>query len=83
MDFSELTPAGIQNPRIKQFLSIKQNTKSNPDNLACLEGVWELSMARDADLPVRAFFVCPELIKSDTGRTLAERIVATDAHHMW
>ncbi len=80
MDFSELTPAGIQNPRIKQFLSIKQNTKSNPDNLACLEGVWELSMARDADLPIRAFFVCPELIKSDTGRTLAERIVATDAH---
>lgn len=80
MDFSELTPAGIQNPRIKQYLSIKQNTKSNPDNLACLEGVWELTMARDAQLPVRAFFVCPELIKSDTGRHLAEQIVATDAH---
>jgi TrmH family RNA methyltransferase len=80
MDFSELTPAGIQNPRIKQYVSIKQNTKSNPDNLACLEGVWELSMARDARLPIRAFFVCPELIKSDTGRYLAEQIIATDAH---
>ncbi len=80
MDFSELTPAGMQNPRIKQYLSIKQNTKSNPDNLACLEGVWELTMARDAALPVRAFFVCPELIKSDTGRHLAQQFVATDIH---
>ncbi len=80
MDFSELTPAGMQNPRIKQYLSIKQNTKSNPENLACLEGLWELSTALDARLDVRAFMVCPELLKGDAGRQLAEKLVDTGVH---
>ena len=80
MDFSELTPAGMQNPRIKQYLSIKQNTKSNPENLVCLEGLWEISTARASSLDLRAFFVCPELLKGDTGRHLAEQIVAADVH---
>src|SRR5688572_7601880 len=80
MDFSELTPAGMQNPRIKQFLSIKQNTKSNPENLACLEGLWELTTALDAQLEFRAFLVCPELLKGDAGRHLAEKIAGTGVH---
>lgn len=80
MDFTELMPAGMQNPRIKQFLSIKQNTKSNPENLVCLEGLWEISTARTSNLDLRAFFVCPELIKGDTGRHLAEQIVNAGVH---
>jgi RNA methyltransferase, TrmH family len=80
MDFSELTPAGMQNPRIKQYLSIKQNTKSNPEHLACLEGLWELTTALDARLDLRAFLVCPELLRGDAGRHLAERIVAAGVH---
>ena len=80
MDFTDLMPAGMQNPRIKQYLSIKQNTKSNPENLVCLEGLWEISTARTSNLDLRAFFVCPELLKGDTGRHLAEQIVNAGVH---
>lgn len=80
MDFSTLTPAGLQNPRIKQYLAIKKNTKSNPDNLTCLEGLWELATALDAGLELRAFFVCPELLRGDTGVHLANRMVDTGVH---
>jgi len=80
MDFSTLVPAGIHNPRIIQYLSIKNNTKSNPENLACLEGLWEISSALQSNLEIRAFFVCPELLRGDTGRHLAEQIIATGVH---
>ena len=79
-DFANVLPAGIQNPRIKQYLAIKKNTKSNPDNLACLEGLWELSKALDAKLELRAFFVCPELLRGDTGVHMAKRMLATGVH---
>lgn len=79
-DFSALTPAGLQNPRIKQYLSIKKNTKSNPENLLCLEGFWELATALDAGLELRAFFVCPELLRGDTGQHLAGRVIDTGVH---
>ena len=45
MSFAQLVAAGIQHPRVKQYLTIKNNTKSNPENLACLEGLWELALA--------------------------------------
>jgi RNA methyltransferase, TrmH family len=80
MDFSSLTPAGMQHPKIKQFLAVKNNTKSNPEHLACLEGLWEVSNAFREKLDLRGFFVCPELLRGDAGRTLAERIVASGAH---
>lgn len=79
-DFSALTPAGMQNPRVKQYLSIKKNTKSNPENLLCLEGFWEVATALDAGLELRAFFVCPDLLRGDTGQHLAGRVVATGVH---
>src|SRR3954466_12015465 len=80
MDFSTLTPAGIQNPRIKKYLAIKKNTKSNPEQLTCLEGLWELSQALQAGLELRGFFVCPELLRGDAGQTMAAQIVATGVH---
>ena len=80
MDFAELTPAGIQNPRVKQYLAVKGNTKSNPGNLACLEGLWALTMALDAGLDMRAFFVCPELLRGDAARHLAQRVYTRGAH---
>ena len=80
MDLSALTPAGMQNPRIKQYLAVKQNTKSNPENLACLEGLWELSTALEADLEFRGFFVCPELLRGDAGRHLAEKLIGAGVH---
>lgn len=80
MSLSRLVPAGIQHPRIKQYLAVKNNTKSNPENLASLEGFWELSLALREGLAIRAFFVCPEQLRGETGQALAEQIVAAGAH---
>jgi TrmH family RNA methyltransferase len=80
MSFSHLVQAGIQHPRIKQYLTIKNNTKSNPENLACLEGLWELSLALKESLEIRAFFVCPEQLRGEAGQHLAQQIIDTGAH---
>lgn len=79
-DFTHLLPAGIQHPKVKQYLIVKNNTKSNPENLACLEGLWEVSLALREGLEIRGFFVCPELLRGDTGRHTAQQVVATGAH---
>lgn len=74
------TPAGAQHPRVKQFLSLKRNLKGNPDRLVPLEGLWELQRALDAGLELRAFYVCPELLRGDAGQSMAERVMATGVH---
>ena len=79
-DLSDLTPAGIQNPRIIQYLAIKKNTKSNPEHLSTLEGLWEVTTALDAGLPFRALFICPPQLRGDTARHLAGRIVDSGTH---
>ena len=80
MDTHALTPAGLQNPRVKQYLAVKGNSKSNPEHLVTLEGMWEVSLALGAELEVRAFFVCPELLRGEAGERLAQRVVETGAH---
>jgi len=77
---SGLIQVGMQNPRVKQYLSIKKNTRSNPENLVCLEGLWEITTALDAGLELRAFLVCPELLRGDAGRAMARRIVRSGVH---
>jgi TrmH family RNA methyltransferase len=79
-NLAALTPAGMQNPRIKQYLAIKKNTKSNTENLTCLEGLWEIKTGLDAGLEFRAMLVCPELFRGDEARKVAERIVASGVH---
>ncbi len=80
MSFADLPAIGIHHPRVKQYLAIKGNTKSNPEQLACLEGLWEISSARGAELDFRAFFVCPELLRGDTPRHVAQQIVDGGIH---
>lgn len=80
LDLSTLVPAGMHNPRIKQYLAVKNNTKSNPEHLACIEGLWALSMAVKAKLEMRCFFVCPDLLRSDVARHLASTIIETGVH---
>lgn len=80
MNFADLVPAGMQHPRIKQYLAVKNNTKSNTENLASLEGLWELSLALRENLEIRAFFVCPEQLRGDAGAHLAGQIVESGAH---
>jgi TrmH family RNA methyltransferase len=74
------TAAGAQHPRVKQFTSLKRNLKGNPDRLVPLEGLWEVGRALDAGLELRAFFVSPELLRGDAGRSMADRVVATGVH---
>ena len=73
-------PAGIQHPRIKQYLAVKNNTKSNPENLACLEGLWELTIALKEQLEIRAFFICPELLRGDAAKDVAAKIMHGGVH---
>jgi TrmH family RNA methyltransferase len=76
LDVSNLTPAGLHNTRVKQYLAIKNNTKSCPDKLVCLEGMRALSLALKAGLQVYAFFICPELLRGDAARDIARQLIA-------
>lgn len=73
-------PAGAQHPRVKQFLSLKKNLKGNPDRLVPLEGLWEIQRALHAGIELRAFLVCPELLRGDAGRSLADAVIAGGTH---
>lgn len=74
------TQAGAAHPRVKQFLSLKRNLKGNPDRLVVVEGLWEVQRALDAGLELRAFFVCPPLLRGEAGRAAAARVVASGVH---
>jgi TrmH family RNA methyltransferase len=76
LDVSNLTPAGLHNTRVKQYLAIKNNTKSCPEKLVCLEGMRALSLALKANLQVCAFFICPELLRGDAARHIARQLIA-------
>jgi TrmH family RNA methyltransferase len=79
LDVSNLTPVGLHNSRVKQYLAIKNNTKANHENLVCLEGLRALSLALRADLKIEAFFICPELLRGDVGEQMAQKIIADRA----
>lgn len=76
MDVATLVSAGTHHPCIQQYLSVKQHTKSQPESLACLEGTWALSQAYRANIHIKSFFVCPELLRGEAARQLAAKIIA-------
>ncbi len=80
MDVSTLAPAGLHHPCIQQYLAVKNNTKTFPENLASLEGAWALTRAFRANLNIKAFFVCPELLRSEGSRDLAEKMMLASEH---
>lgn len=75
LDVSNLTPAGLHNTRVKQYLAIKNNTNASPEKLVCLEGMRALSLAFKANLQICAFFVCLELLRGDAARHIAQQII--------
>ncbi len=85
LDVSTLVSAGLHHPAIRQYLAIKNcfNPKNfnpanfNPANLACIEGLRALSLALEANLEIRSFFVCPALLRSEAGQQFAETIIAS------
>jgi TrmH family RNA methyltransferase len=75
LDVSTLVSAGLHHPAIKQYLAIKN--RFNSENLACIEGLWALSLALAANLEIRSFFVCPALLRGEAGWQIAETIIAS------
>jgi TrmH family RNA methyltransferase len=78
-DLERLTPVGGQHPRVRQYLAVKRNTKPNPEHLVVLEGLWELTKGLDATLDLAVVFVCPELLRGESGVSAARRALAAGA----
>ena len=77
LDVSALVPVGIHHPWIQQYLSVKQKSQSHPERLACLEGLWAVSLALNAKLEIHTLFVCPELVRSEATRQCVEKLLAS------
>src|SRR5438105_4202137 len=79
LDVSNLTPVGLHNYRVKQYVAIKNNTRATAENLVCLEGLRALSLALKADLKIDTFFICPELLRGDAGEQIAKQVIVDGA----
>ncbi len=80
-EFSTLVPAGLHHPEIRQYLAIKNTkntTHSYTENLVSIEGQRMLTMAIKARLEIHALFVCPQLLRGESGRSMVRALIATD-----
>ncbi|HEX4208194.1 MAG TPA: TrmH family RNA methyltransferase [Ktedonobacteraceae bacterium] len=75
-DFSHVPSIGLHHPYIKQYLAIKNNTHTNPENLACIEGLRAFSRAHKAGLEMRSCFICPELLRGEESKNIAKHMIA-------
>lgn len=73
---TQAIPAGMRHPRVKTYLALKSHTHANPENLACIEGIRMLKLAIKAGIEIESFFVCPEQLRGEQGRSMAETIIA-------
>jgi TrmH family RNA methyltransferase len=64
--------AGINHPRVKQYLSAKRRGSSH---LIALEGLWAIRAAATAGIPIEVLFVCPPLLRGAE----VERVVDREA----
>jgi TrmH family RNA methyltransferase len=76
VDVSTLVPVGIHHQAIQRYVALKANAKAYPDNLACIEGAWAISLAIKANLEFHALYACQELIRSETCKQLAGQLIA-------
>jgi RNA methyltransferase, TrmH family len=71
-----LIPAGLQHPRIREFLAIKRHPASGDlPSVVALEGTWMIRQALVAGVRLQAVFVCPPLLKGAEGQALAQNAV--------
>jgi tRNA G18 (ribose-2'-O)-methylase SpoU len=72
-----LQSIGTQHPRIRQIQAIQKNSAPNPHRLFIAEGLWANNLLLEHDVPLEAFFWCPEAAYGDEARKraleLAER----------
>jgi RNA methyltransferase, TrmH family len=71
-----LTPAGLQHPRVREFLAVKRHPASHGiAGALALEGTWMIRQALAAGVWLQAVFVCPALLQGAEGQALARKAV--------
>jgi len=77
MEHQPARHAGPAHPSVRQYFAVRRH-RGGPRH-AAIEGVWALTRALDAGVPVHEVFVCDELVRGDdTTRALA-RAAGRDA----
>lgn len=74
---AELT--SLQNPRVKQVISLRERRDRDKSGLFLIEGYREILRAVDADHPIQTLFICPELFLGSNEDSLLRRISASKA----
>jgi TrmH family RNA methyltransferase len=72
-----LAPAGMQHPRVRQFLNIKHNR--NAAGALALEGLWAIRHAMGASVPVEVVFVCRTLLRGHETERVVDDLRARGA----
>ena len=64
----------MKNGLVIRILNVINNKKSNPQNYFVAEGIWLNSQVDMYDAPVRAIFICPEMLQSKQAIELSYRL---------
>jgi RNA methyltransferase, TrmH family len=68
----ELIPAGLNHPRVREFLAVKRRpARRGAAGPVTLEGTWMIGKALAAGMRLQAVFVCPALLDTAEGLALA------------
>jgi len=68
----------VRNPRVKDVVKLRNRRYRDRERRFVVEGARELSCATDSGLPLAMLYYCEELL-TDSGRSVVERIAATEA----
>jgi RNA methyltransferase, TrmH family len=77
-----LTPAGLNHPRVREFLAAKRHSAGNAQELTGalpLEGTWMIRQAMAARVRIEAVFACPALLQGAEGQALARKAAGLGA----
>jgi RNA methyltransferase, TrmH family len=75
-----LTPAGLNHPRVREFLAVKRRpARTGLLGAVALEGTWMLRQALEAGVSLQAVFVCPALLREAEALALATKAVHAGA----
>ena len=70
---SRIRYIGEKHDKIKQVKAIAGNAKPNPEKLFVAEGIWSHNKILELNVPVKSFFLCPQLIFTAQTARIAER----------
>lgn len=68
---------GIKHWQVKRALDLIHNKRPNPERLFVVEGLWAHEMILNSGIAIESFLGCPELIYSETARSVFRKIETT------